>query len=111
MTLPLSDSSLLKTQAYINGTWLSASPEETLAVTNPATGEVLAHVAKVGAAETQHAIDAAQFAMQSWQLQSAKTRANILRRWFDLVMANQEDLAIIMTAEQGKTLAERVEEK
>ncbi len=106
MTLPLSDSSLLKTQAYINGTWLSASPEETLAVTNPATGEVLAHVAKVGAAETQHAIDAAQFAMQSWQQQSAKTRANILRRWFDLVMANQEDLAIIMTAEQGKTLAE-----
>lgn len=106
MTLPMSDTSLLKTQAYINGTWISGSSEETLAVTNPATGEVLAQVAKVGAAETQHAIDAAQFAMRDWQQQSAKTRANVLRRWFDLVMANQEDLAIIMTAEQGKTLAE-----
>lgn len=106
MGLPISDNQLFKTQAYINGNWVSSSLQETLAVTNPATGEELARVAKVGATETRDAIEAAQSAMRDWQRQSAKARANTLRRWFDLVLANQEDLAIIMTAEQGKTLAE-----
>jgi len=106
MSLAISDSALLKTQAYINGNWVSSNSQESIAVTNPATGEVLAQVEKMGATETKEAIEAAGVAMRDWQRQSAKTRANILRSWFDLVMAHQEDLAIIMTAEQGKTLAE-----
>jgi len=106
MSLAISDSALLKTQAYINGNWVSSNSQESIAVTNPATGEVLAQVEKMGATETKEAIEAAGVAMRNWQRQSAKTRANILRSWFDLVMAHQEDLAIIMTAEQGKTLAE-----
>lgn len=106
MNLPLSDSALLKTNAYINGAWVRSSSGATLDVINPATGETIAQVAKVGAQETRSAIEAAQAAMKSWKHQSAKARASILRRWFDLVMAHQEDLAIIMTAEQGKTRAE-----
>jgi len=106
MSLPLSDSSLLQTQAYINGEWVDADSGATFSVLNPSTGEVVAEVAKVGAAETARAIAAAQVAMDKWKLLPAKARANILRKWFDLMMANQEDLAIIMTAEQGKVLAE-----
>jgi len=106
MSLPLSDPSLLKTQAYIDGQWIDADDGATFPVTNPANGELVATVAKLGAAETARAIDAADRAMQEWKALSAKARANILRKWFDLMMANQEDLAIIMTAEQGKVLAE-----
>ena len=106
MSLPLSDPSLLKTQAYIDGQWVDADDGATFPVTNPANGELIATVAKLGAAETARAIEAADRAMQEWKTLPAKARANILRKWFDLMMANQEDLAIIMTAEQGKVLAE-----
>ena len=106
MTLFLNDPKLLKTRAYINGQWCDADSGATLAVTNPATGDAITDVAKAGAAETRRAIEAADVAMTSWRQTPAKTRAQILRRWFDLVMAHQEDLAIIMTAEQGKPLAE-----
>ncbi|MEM0955169.1 MAG: NAD-dependent succinate-semialdehyde dehydrogenase [Pseudomonadota bacterium] len=106
MSLPLTDNSLLRHQAFINGEWINADSGATVAVDNPATGETIVEVAKVGAAETERAIAAAEAAMVSWKAQPAKTRAQILRRWYDLMMEHQEDLAIIMTAEQGKVLAE-----
>jgi succinate-semialdehyde dehydrogenase/glutarate-semialdehyde dehydrogenase len=106
MTLSLSDASLLKSQAYIDGQWVDADDGATFAVTNPANGELITEVAKAGAAETARAIAAAQEAMASWRVLPAKGRAGILRKWYDLMMAHQEDLAIIMTAEQGKVLAE-----
>lgn len=106
MKLPLTDPSLLKTRAYIDGKWLDAHNGATFSVSNPANGEEIAKVAKVGAAETAQAIAAAERAMPEWQARPAKSRAQILRRWFDLMMDNQEDLAIIMTAEQGKVLPE-----
>ncbi|MEP4484559.1 MAG: NAD-dependent succinate-semialdehyde dehydrogenase [Halioglobus sp.] len=106
MSLSLSDPSLLKSQAYIDGQWVDADDGATFPVTNPANGELITTVAKLGAAETTRAIEAADRAMQEWKMLPAKTRANVLRKWFDLMMANQEDLAIIMTAEQGKVLAE-----
>ena len=102
----LSDQGLLKTQAFINGRWVDAHDGATIDVTNPATGEVLASVAKVGAAETAHAIEVAEKAMQSWRNLPAKARANILRDWFNIIMAHQEDLALLMTLEQGKVIAE-----
>ena len=106
MSLSLSDPSLLKSQAYINGQWVDADNGATFPVTNPANGELIVEVAKAGAAETARAIDAADQAMRAWKKQPAKARAQVLRKWFDLMMANQEDLAQIMTAEQGKVLAE-----
>ncbi|MFT4823584.1 MAG: succinate-semialdehyde dehydrogenase/glutarate-semialdehyde dehydrogenase [Halioglobus sp.] len=106
MDLNLSDTGLLKNQAYINGQWVDANSGDTFAVTNPATGETITEVAMLGAVETAAAIAAAKTAMVGWRALPAKSRAIILRRWFDLLMENQEDLAIIMTAEQGKVLAE-----
>ena len=100
------DTGLLHTQAYVDGRWLDADSGETFEVLNPATGEVLAEVAKCGTAETRRAIEAAECAQVSWRKKSAKERAVILRRWFDLMMEAQEDLAQILTAEQGKPLAE-----
>ncbi|MEC7517230.1 MAG: NAD-dependent succinate-semialdehyde dehydrogenase [Pseudomonadota bacterium] len=102
----LSDQGLLKTQAFINGHWIDANDGATIDVTNPTTGEVLTSVAKVGAAETAQAIEAAEKAMESWRNLPAKARANILRDWFNIIMAHQEDLARIMTLEQGKVIAE-----
>ena len=102
----LNDSSLLKTQAHINGIWVDADNGETLAVTNPATGELIAEVAKCGTAETRRMIEAAAAAQKLWVQSAVKERAAVLRRWFNLVMENQEDLAQILTAEQGKPLAE-----
>ena len=102
----LNDSSLLKTQAHINGVWVDADNGETLAVTNPATGELIAEVAKCGTAETRRMIEAAAAAQKLWAQSAVKERAAVLRRWFNLVMENQEDLAQILTAEQGKSLAE-----
>jgi succinate-semialdehyde dehydrogenase/glutarate-semialdehyde dehydrogenase len=98
--------SLLRSDAYIDGQWCKADDGKTLAVLNPASGEEITRVASVGAKETRRAIEAADKAMQDWKTQPAKTRAQILRRWFDLIMANQEDLARLMTAEQGKPIAE-----
>jgi len=102
----LSDPGLLQTQAFINGRWVDANDGATLDVTNPATGEVIASVSKVGSAETATAIEAASEAMKRWCALPVKARANILRDWFNIIMANQEDLALIMTLEQGKVIAE-----
>ena len=104
--LTLNDSSLLRTGAYIDGRWCDADDNGTLPVDNPATGETLAEVARCGQAETARAIDAANAALGDWQKRSAKERAGLLRRWFELCMANQEDLAHLLTAEMGKPLAE-----
>ena len=106
MSLSLSDSTLFRTECYINGQWCSAESSARLAIKNPATGDVIAEVAKVGAEETRRAIEAAETAMTAWRAVPAKQRASILRNWFNLVMDNQEDLARIMTVEQGKTLTE-----
>ncbi|WP_296062908.1 NAD-dependent succinate-semialdehyde dehydrogenase [uncultured Amphritea sp.] len=106
MTIQLQDSSLFKTQAYIDGLWVDSDNGETFAVTDPATGQHLADVASVGAAETRRAIDAAERAMAEWKALPAKSRSEILEKWHQLIIDNTEDLAVIMTAEQGKTLAE-----
>lgn len=106
MTLQLNDPGLLQTQCYVNGEWIDADDRKTLDVMNPANGEIIASVASVGAAETQAAINAAENALASWKQKTAKERSNIMRNWFNLIMQNQEDLAKIMTAEQGKPLAE-----
>lgn len=102
----LSRKDLFKQQAFIDGQWLDADSGETLEVINPATGEVLGTVPKMGQAETRRAIEAAEQAQKLWRSKSAKERAIILRKWFDLVMLHQDDLARIMTLEQGKPLAE-----
>ena len=106
MSLNLKDSSLLVSHAFINGEWVPADSGETMAVSNPATGEVIAHVAKCGTAETRRAIESAFKAQKNWKCKTAKERAVLLRAWFSLIMANQDDLAKILTAEQGKPLAE-----
>lgn len=102
----LSDPGLFRQQGYVDGAWIDADSGETVEVTNPATGETLGHVPKMGAAETRRAIEAAEAAWPAWRAKTAKERAQILRRWFDLMMEHQEDLAILMTMEQGKPLTE-----
>ena len=106
MSLQLRDPSLLKNLCLIDGQWLAAKDGATIEVSNPATGELLVAVPKMGEAETQTAIEAAERAFAQWKIKTAEQRANILHKWFELLMANQEDLAQIMTAEQGKPLAE-----
>jgi len=102
----LQDTSLLRTQAYVDGAWRDAASGARFAVKNPATGEVLAEVADLDAADARAAIEAAHRALPAWRGMTAKARAALMRRWFELIMANQEDLARLMTAEQGKPLAE-----
>jgi len=104
--LELKDSKLFRQQCYIDGAWLDADDRSTLTVINPADGAVLGTVPKMGAAETRRAIAAADAAFPAWRARTAKERSVILRRWFELMMANQEDLAQLMTTEQGKPLAE-----
>lgn len=104
--MQLNNTALLRNQAWIDGQWVDADSGARFAVYNPASGELLAEVPDMGAAEVERAVLAAHKAMQSWQKLSAKERAAALMRWFDLVMAAQEDLAQLMTAEQGKPLAE-----
>jgi len=104
--MKLRDPELLRTRAFIGGEWLNARDGATHPVTNPATGEVLGTVPVMGAAETRRAIEAAQAAFPAWAARTAKERAALLRRWYELLMANQDDLATLMTAEQGKPLAE-----
>lgn len=106
MTIQLKDPSLLKTQAYINGEWVNADNGDKISVFNPATNEEIVSIASVGATEVRRAIEAAEVAQKVWAARPAKDRSALLRKWFDLIMANQEDLAIIMTTEQGKVLAE-----
>jgi succinate-semialdehyde dehydrogenase/glutarate-semialdehyde dehydrogenase len=104
--LNLKDASLLRQQCYLDGAWCDADNRATFDVTNPATGEVIGQVPKMGAIETRRAIDAANAAFPAWRRKTAKERAAVLRRWFDLMVHNHEDLALLMTAEQGKPLAE-----
>ncbi len=99
-------SDLIKTKALIGGEWVSADSGKTLSVHDPASREHLASVPLMGTAETRRAIEAAEKALPAWRAKTAKERAAVLRKWFDLMMANQEELARIMTAEQGKPLAE-----
>ena len=103
---PLKDPKLLRSQCYLDGQWVDADSRKTFSVDNPATGDTLALVPDMGIAETRRAIEAADRAWPAWRAKTAKERAAILRKWFDLMMANQEDLAQILTAEQGKPLAE-----
>ncbi|MEK7231910.1 MAG: NADP-dependent succinate-semialdehyde dehydrogenase [Pseudomonadota bacterium] len=102
----LKDPSLLRQQCYIDGKWVDADDGKTLAVHNPADGQQIGTVPGMGVAETKRAIDAANAAWPAWRARTAKERSNILRKWFELMMANQEDLAVIMTVEQGKPLTE-----
>jgi len=102
--LSLKDAKLFREQCYIDGEWVGA--KKTFPVNNPATGAILGSVPDLGAAETRRAIEAADRAWPAWRAKTAKERSGILRRWFDLMMASQEDLAQILTAEQGKPLAE-----
>lgn len=104
--MQLQDSELFKTRCYINGQWEDADDHKLIAVTNPATGAKLADVPNMGATETERAVTAAQTALKSWQKKSAKERSNLLRHWFELMMLHQDDLARILTLEQGKPLAE-----
>ncbi|MCD4747865.1 MAG: NAD-dependent succinate-semialdehyde dehydrogenase [Thermoanaerobaculales bacterium] len=104
--MELNDRTLLKTQAFIAGQWVDADNGDSLDVINPATGTVIAKIAKCAGAETRRAIEAAEKAQLDWRKRPAKERANLLRTWFNLMMENQEDLARILTAEQGKTLSE-----
>jgi succinate-semialdehyde dehydrogenase / glutarate-semialdehyde dehydrogenase len=104
--IKLADSKLWKTRGFIAGEWLAADSGKTTEIRNPATSAVLDSVPYMGAAETRRAIAAASEALPAWSKKTAGERAKILRKWFDLMMANQEDLAVIMTAEQGKPLAE-----
>ena len=102
-TLKLHDPSLLCTKALIDGRWIG---DGRTPVNNPATGEIIAHVPDLGAAETTQAVEAAERAFPAWSKRLAKERANLMRRWFDLIIANRDDLALILTSEQGKPLAE-----
>src|SRR3984957_13178016 len=104
--MQLQDQALFRQQGYVDGKWADALNRGTIAVTNPATGETLGTVPRMGAEETRQAIEAADKALPAWRGKTAKERAQIMRKWFDLMMANQDDLAQLMTAEQGKPLAE-----
>ncbi len=102
--MQLRDPRLLRDQAFVDGAWLAAATR--FAVVDPASGEVLAHVAELGVEETRRAIEAANTAWPAWRALTGKQRAGVLRRWFDLILANADDLALLMTSEQGKPLAE-----
>jgi succinate-semialdehyde dehydrogenase/glutarate-semialdehyde dehydrogenase len=102
----LKDPSLFRTEAYINGEWVKADSGMRFDVDNPADGSIVGSVPDCGAAETKRAIAAAEAALPGWRAKTAKERATILKRWFDLMMLNQDDLALILTTEQGKPLAE-----
>jgi succinate-semialdehyde dehydrogenase/glutarate-semialdehyde dehydrogenase len=104
--LKLKDKSLFRQQCYINGSWMDADSGQGIDVTNPATGEKLGTVPKMGAAETRRAIEAAEDALAVWGKTTAHEKAQVLRRWFELMMENKEDLALLMTAEQGKPINE-----
>ena len=102
----LKDKTLLCQQCHVNGQWIDAAEGGTVTVTNPATGEMIGTVPKLGAAETRAAIEAANVAYPAWRGKTAAERSALLRRWFELILEHREDLAILMTAEQGKPLAE-----
>lgn len=99
--MKLNDSNLFRQQALINGEWLDANNGEVIDVTNPANGDKLGSVPKMGADETRAAIDAANRALPAWRALTAKERANILRNWFNLMMEHQDDLARLMTSNRA----------
>ena len=102
----LNDVGLLKSQALINGQWRDADTQQTLNVINPATGEIISTVPKMTKQEALDAVTAAEQALPLWRKKTAKQRSQILRQWFDLIMQHQDDLAYILTLEQGKPFAE-----
>ncbi|MFI4891308.1 MAG: NADP-dependent succinate-semialdehyde dehydrogenase [Steroidobacterales bacterium] len=104
--MQLQDPKLLRESCYINGEWVSADSAATLPVRNPATGAQIGVIPNMGTAETRRAIEAASRALPAWAARTAKERSNLLRRWFELMLVHQQDLAVLMTAEQGKPLAE-----
>ncbi len=104
--IQLSDQRLLRERCYVDGSWIGADSGKTIKVTDPANGEIVGSVPSVDVDETRRAIDAAARALPAWRATTAKERSAILRRWFELVMANADDLAYLMTREQGKPLAE-----
>ena len=104
--VPLADSSLFETRGFIGGRWLEARSEKRFPVVDPASGEVIAEVADLGREEARQAIDAAAGALPDWRARTGKERAAVLKRWYELIVEHQEDLARLMTAEQGKPLAE-----
>jgi succinate-semialdehyde dehydrogenase/glutarate-semialdehyde dehydrogenase len=104
--MSLKDKNLFRQQCYIDGQWLDADDGSTIDVSNPATGEILGSIPAMGAAETRRAIEAAKKAQGPWAAKTAKERSVILRRWYELMLEHQEDLAVLMTLEQGKPLAE-----
>lgn len=106
----LNDPELLRHQAFIDGEWLAADNEAAITVSNPSTGATIGQVPRMGKAETRRAIEAAERALPAWRELPAKARANALRRWYDLIIENQHDLAHIMTLEQGKPLPEALGE-
>jgi succinate-semialdehyde dehydrogenase/glutarate-semialdehyde dehydrogenase len=106
MFFDLKDTSLLRTQSYVAGRWVGADSGAVASINNPATGKQIVMVPNQGAIETRRAIEAAREAFPAWRQKTAKDRSILLRRWFDLIMANQDDLALILTSEQGKPLAE-----
>jgi len=103
---PLRRAELLRGQAWVDGAWVDAESGETFAVTNPATGEELARVPRLGAAETRRALEAAERALPDWRGRPAAHRARIMRSWADLMLEHLDDLALLLTLEQGKPLAE-----
>ncbi len=104
--LPLKDPLLFRQQCYVGGAWVSAHSGATAAVANPATGELLGAVPRMDAEDTRAAIAAAEAALPAWRARTAKERSQILRRWYELILQHQEDLAVLMTSEQGKPLTE-----
>jgi len=106
MSPSLRSPELWRESAFINGTWCRAGSGRTIAVDNPASGAVIGHVPDCDGTDTQTAIDAAEAALPAWRALTAQKRATILMRWFDLMIEHQDDLARIMTIEQGKPLAE-----
>ena len=104
--LSLNDPSLLKQAARVGQRWIEASPDSRIAVANPATSEIIGYVPNLGADETWEAIEAAEAVRHGWAARTAKERSQILRRWYNLIIENQDDLGAILTAEQGKPLAE-----
>jgi succinate-semialdehyde dehydrogenase / glutarate-semialdehyde dehydrogenase len=105
-SIRLKDPALLSQRCYIGGRWADAASGATKVIVNPATGVRIGTVPRVGGAETRVAIEAAAAAFPAWRAKTAKERSAILRKWFELMLANVEDLALILTSEQGKPLAE-----
>ncbi len=104
--ISLKDPTLLHEQCYIDGAWVDAADGKCIDVNNPATGEIIATVPSLSADQTRRAIEAANAAWPEWRARTGKQRANIMRGWYELMMENQEDLAVLMTSEQGKPLLE-----